>query len=171
VSSGRAHARATMLLVIPAGLLAASVLDGDAVSNVIAGAVGCLTGRIIEPDLDVDGITQSEWKMIKRFWIFGMLWVTLWYPYAWAIPHRSPFSHFPLLGTAGRVFYLMVVVTAVSAVLRAPVPILDIVAHPLFYPWFVGLALADTAHFLMDVVPSRLGALGRFRILSQEISR
>jgi uncharacterized metal-binding protein len=161
MSSGRAHSRATLALTIPAGMLAASVLTGSATNNMIAGCVGCLSGLIIEPDLDVDGVTKSEWEMIKKFWILGMVWVTLWYPYAWLIPHRSPLSHFPLIGTAGRVFYLMIVITAVTALFHIRWSVMDAVNHPAFTPWFVGLVVTDTAHYVMDLFSTKVKRFAR----------
>ena len=115
-----------------------------------------MTGLVIDPDLDIENITRSEWQVIKRFWIFGMLWVAFWYPYARAIPHRSPLSHWPLLGTVGRVLYLMLWVKLIGAILGGSVGIVAIVSQPLFMIWFYGLAVADTAHFIMDVVSSKM---------------
>lgn len=155
MSTGKQHATATTALIFPVTAVSLLLHPADPFSSAVAGAIGCATGLIIDPDLDIDGITISEWKMIKRLWIFGMLWVMLWYPYAWAIPHRSPLSHWPLIGTAGRVLYLLCLIKLIGAILGVSVGILGIVSLPLFQVWFFGLAVADTAHFLMDVFSSK----------------
>ena len=154
MSDGKTHATATTALIFPVAMASLLLHPSDPFSAMAAGAIGCATGLIIDPDLDIDDITRSEWQMIKKLWIVGMLWVTLWYPYAWLIPHRSPLSHWPLLGTAGRVLYLLLWVKLIGAILGGSVGILAIVGQPLFLIWFYGLAVADTAHFIMDVVSS-----------------
>lgn len=156
MSTGKQHAQATTALVFPVAVSSLFLLPHDPLSGAITGAVGCLTGLIIDPDLDIENITRSEWQMIKKLWIVGMLWVALWYPYARAIPHRSPLSHWPLLGTAGRVLYLLLLAKLAGAILGVPVGILAIVQQPLFQVWFYGLAVADTVHFIMDVVSTKL---------------
>lgn len=155
MSDGKTHAQATVALIFPVTAVSLLLMPDDPFSGAIAGAIGCATGLIIEPDLDVDTITASEWRMIKRFWIFGMAWVMLWYPYAWAIPHRSPFSHWPIVGTVGRVLYLLCLIKLLGEILGLSVPILAIIDQPLFQMWFFGLAVADTAHFIMDVASSK----------------
>ena len=156
MSSGKTHATATTALVFPVAMTSMLLMPHDPLSGAIIGGLGCLTGLVIDPDLDIENITRSEWQVIKRFWIFGMLWVAFWYPYARAIPHRSPLSHWPLLGTAGRVFYLLLWVKLLGVILGVPVPIQLIVTNSLFMIWFYGLAVADTAHFIMDVVSSKI---------------
>ena len=191
MSDGKTHATATTALVFPVAMTSMLLMPHDPLSGAIIGGLGCLTGLIIDPDLDIENITRSEWQVIKRFWIFGMLWVVFWYPYARAIPHRSPLSHWPLLGTAGRVLYLLLWVAfwypyaraiphrsplshwplvgtagrvlylllwikLLGMILDVPVPIQLIVTNSLFMIWFYGLAVADTAHFIMDVVSSKM---------------
>lgn len=155
MSDGKTHATVTTALIFPVTAVSLLLMPDDPFSGAMAGAIGCATGLIIDPDLDVDTITVSEWRMIKRFWIFGMLWVVIWYPYAWAIPHRSPLSHWPLIGTAGRVLYLLCLIKLTGAILGISVGILGIISLPLFQVWFFGLVVADTAHFLMDVFSSK----------------
>ena len=159
MSDGKTHATATTALVFPVAMTSMLLMPHDPLSGAIVGGLGCLTGLIIDPDLDIENITRSEWQVIKRFWIFGMLWIVFWYPYARAIPHRSPLSHWPLLGTVGRVLYLMLWVKLIGAILGGSVGIVAIVSQPLFMIWFYGLAVADTAHFIMDVVSSKMKSI------------
>jgi uncharacterized metal-binding protein len=156
MSDGKTHAQATTALIFPVAMASLLLYPSDPFTAMAAGAIGCATGLIIDPDLDLDDITRSEWQMIKKLWIFGMLWVTLWYPYAWLIPHRSPLSHWPIIGTAGRVGYLLGWLWLLGAIAGVSVPVLAIVSQPLFMIWFGGLAVADMAHFIMDVVSSKI---------------
>lgn len=160
MSSGKAHAMATKLLAIPAGAAAVLVVPGDVLAVASLGALGCLTGLVIDPDLDVDGITRSEWQLLKRFWILGMVWVVLWWPYARLIPHRSPLSHFPVMGTAGRLLYLVGMAALICSVARWPLgwvhQIPDVAAHPLFWAWLLGLMISDTGHYVMDRISTRI---------------
>lgn len=80
-----------------------------ATDNTLAGvacSAGCLAGIFLTPDLDQQTLSHSEHLLVR--WTFGLGygWVLLWYPYARLIPHRSPLSHFPILGTLGRLLYL-----------------------------------------------------------------
>ena len=161
MSDGKTHATATTALIFPVAMTSMLLMPHDPLSGAIVGGIGCLTGLIIDPDLDIENITRSEWQVIKRFWIFGMLWVVFWYPYARAIPHRSPLSHWPLVGTAGRVLYLLLWIKLLGMILDVPVPIQLIVTNSLFMIWFYGLAVADTAHFIMDVVSSKIKRIRR----------
>jgi len=156
MSSGKTHGRATLLLVAPVAIASVIIFPTDPLLAAVIGATGCATGLVIDPDLDIESITMSEWRMIKKLWIFGMLWVAFWYPYAMLIPHRSPLSHWPILGTAGRVSYLFVWVKITAVMFGCSLPILTIVNQPVFMIWFFGLAIADTAHFVMDVISSGL---------------
>lgn len=155
MSDGKTHAQATTALIFPTAVSAMLLYPSDPFSAFAIGAIGCATGLIIDPDLDLDDITRSEWQMIKRLWIVGMLWVALWYPYAWLIPHRSPLSHWPLLGTAGRVGYLFGWLWLAGAIVGISVPVWAIMQQPLFVVWFGGLVVADTAHWLMDVISTK----------------
>jgi len=156
MSSGKTHGRATLLLVAPVAIASVIIFPTDPLLSVIVGAVGCATGLIIDPDLDIESITMSEWRMIKKLSIFGMLWAALWYPYAVLIPHRSPLSHWPILGTAGRAAYIFLLAKFIAVIFGVSLPIMAIINQPVFVVWFFGLAMADTAHFVMDVISSRL---------------
>lgn len=77
-------------------------------------------------------------------------------PYGWAIPHRHWFSHAPLIGTAGRLAYvflpllLLAQLAVMAGVLRFN-PVWAFLRTPQFWWGALGLALADTLHFAMDM--------------------
>lgn len=139
-------------LVLAGACLGTIALAGPAVSLPLA--AGCLTGIWVEPDLDVDNLTRSRYSLINSrppvSW-FGWMWAAYWWPYGKAIKHRSPLSHWPIIGTFFRLLYLSIplfvaiVVSggAVAALLSPLIPFL-----PLF---FAGLVLSDLAHFIADL--------------------
>jgi uncharacterized metal-binding protein len=126
--------------------------------------LGLGAGILITPDLDVDGRTHEEARIRRLSRSLGMLWQVLWYPYALAMPHRSPLSHAPLVGTAGRIGYLATVAALGSALVAT-----DLMAwRGIQWPWwewmlkaaawpglplvFVGWAAQDGLHWLMDML-------------------
>ena len=76
----------------------------------LACGLGCLSGIILSPDLDIPNRTRSEYLVYRYMGkILGGVWFVLWWPYGKLIPHRSPLSHMPILGTALRMVYMYLV--------------------------------------------------------------
>lgn len=125
-------------------------------------AVGYLMGSFMDGDLDQIGLSSSEGRMMRTLKFIGVLWVMFWMPYAYVLPHRSVWSHFPYLSTAIRLAYLF-----------APFMVLAIYIDPLGafiyrlwqYPAFLwgllglwnGLSWADTIHYYLDMRHKRHG--------------
>lgn len=155
--SGKVHAQCSLVLAAPAyGLTAGAT--GDHVAGA-ACALGCLLGIMMTPDLDQESLSSSEYAFIKYTMGLGFLWSMLWYPYARMIKHRSPLSHFPILGTAGRLLYLGLILMIPSYwgwhVIQPPPDTLRLI-----YFGLGGLALSDAAHWFMD---TKLGDRSRRR--------
>lgn len=126
-----------------------------------AAAAGCLAGILLTPDLDVGywARIHAMRELKKEFPVAGRIWHILWIPYAAAIPHRSPWSHWPILGTVVRLFYLACMLMFLSLFVSSaggfqPDMVfswLDVLARWSMTHWFiVGLVVSDTAHWLMD---------------------
>jgi uncharacterized metal-binding protein len=155
MATGEKHAAITQTLALST-VVALAYAMGDVSTAVLAGG-GCLAGLLIEPDLDVDGITQSERLLLKNILPLGIVWYILWYPYAWVIPHRSKVSHFPILGTLGRVLHLSLWVFAIAALLGQADALyawLQTVPLPYWAALAAGLAVADVGHWFADGMPS-----------------
>jgi uncharacterized metal-binding protein len=159
MASGKAHATASAFLTLPAALLAVG-LGGDWF-DATACAVGAFAGILLSPDLDVDNPILSNYFMSKYLGCLGgAAWFAFWRPYAWFIPHRSPFSHWPVLGTLGRLLYMVLLSAPIwflitlflfgsGESLPTPSPALQ-----QGLGWAVlGLMLSDTAHYAMDYLP------------------
>lgn len=159
MASGANHIKGTLLIVLPAGLF--GLVGGGGAAGGIACAAGCLAGIILSPDLDVEHRTESEYLIYRWLGKFlGAVWFAFWWLYGKVIPHRHFISHFPVIGTLGRIAYIYLlggVLWYGSTVLvtgsGAWLPLMAWLANPTFSWGVVGLILADTLHYIMDVLP------------------
>ncbi len=153
--SGKAHAAAT---VITAGVASPAIvfLAQQPPLSAIAFAAGCMVGLVVTPDLDVRyRNTYSETIMRHTAGRFvGLLWDILWLPYAYLIPrHRHWLSHTPLLGTALRLLYLLILPALIWWILGyfAALPALPQITLSPVASWALGgLVLVDALHWAMD---------------------
>ena len=141
MANGRVHAGDCLLIGILGGIIAES--RGVPLLVCVAYGVGALAGILLSPDLDQDGLTNSETVVFRRSRILGHTFFIYWYLYAIVIKHRSPWSHFPILGTVVRVAYLSPLWWLLFIKVGLPIPYLAI-------PALIGLAVADLLHWLRD---------------------
>jgi uncharacterized metal-binding protein len=152
MASGRSHDRATGLLALPFGLLWWPLLG--AIGTMVATAAFLIGGLWLSPDLDTRSNATRRWGPLRL----------LWWPYRRWLPHRSIFSHSPVLGTAGRLFYLGLLVMFISLLLMpygSPGP--DQLMNALHQHWvdrkalvvtaLVGLEMSSWLHLLQDGDP------------------
>ena len=121
-------------------------------------------GIFLTPDLDQQTKNRIENKLIKHpnplIWLFGWLYIWFWYPYAISIKHRSPISHFPVLGTFGRLSYMAVGIGMLIYILPLligwiPVMMPEVIDMAVthwnsYLPLIYGLLISDTLHWLFD---------------------
>lgn len=138
--SGRTHALAT--LVGAASLPLLLTYKGVEVKEAVAVGVGYLVSLLINPDADLN--RRFPYRNPGR-WPF---WIVM-FPYSRLLKHRSFLSHFPLIGTALRTLYVMVPVYVVMRLMGLEV------SGPFLWV-FIGLAISDTIHFVMDVISTSL---------------
>lgn len=156
MASGAKHRTASIAASVPIAIYVAHRTDNPGLA-ILAG-VGCLCGILFSPDLDIDSQTDSESVVWEANTVAGYLYQVAWYPYALALPHRSPLSHFPIIGTLGRLVYLQLMLFHARIHLRGW---LGIEFDSLFwmqYPaatmaWAGGLAVSDALHWVMDGCP------------------
>ena len=146
--SGRTHARDSLLL----SALAFGVGSKAGLELVEAGAVslGCLAGILLSPDLDHDSVTISESLLLRSpSWILkglGVVWRIIWWPYGKLMPHRSFWSHFPVVGTTIRLLWL----GAILYPLLKP-GLSQLITNHLFWLSVLGLIASDTTHWARDI--------------------
>ena len=157
MASGRSHDRATSLLALPFGLLWWPLLGP--MGTVLAAAAFLVGGLWLSPDLDTHSNATRRWGPLR--W--------LWWPYRHWLPHRSILSHSPVLGSAGRLLYMGVLVMLVSLLLMpygspGPDGLINALQQswlnhrPLMVAVLVGLEMSSWLHLLQDGDP-----LPRFR--------
>ena len=95
MASGRAHDRATLIVSAPLGLCMATLWGIDA--GLVAAAACSFGGLWLSPDLDTHSNALRRWGALRG----------LWWPYRRLIPHRSLWSHGPLIGTGLRLLLLL----------------------------------------------------------------
>ena len=140
--NGQVHATATLLgaVIIPASMAVYRLPT----SEVVACAIGFIITLSVNPDLDLN--RRIPWRHPDK-----LIWFLVWRPYAWAMPHRSPLSHFPVFGTFFRIFYIGVILVWLAYLLGISATI-----NPLLYWVVIGMIVSDTIHFLLDTVTTSL---------------
>jgi uncharacterized metal-binding protein len=115
------------------------------------------SGLIFGPDLDLYSFHYKRWGKLR--W--------LWQPYQQAIKHRSIWSHGPIVGTLGRIFYLglwlglagclyLGIVQAIWGQAYTGKQLLGILQHSIerdrsiYIALFCGLELGAMSHYLSD---------------------
>lgn len=161
--NGKAHGMATKICAPIVGAAIAFTMKDIGLG--LAAAVGCLIGLVVDPDLDCNStlslMNASRWRMMKLWRPLGYVWFVIWWPYGKWFYHRG-ISHTPIIGTATRIMYLLLLPVSVSsgAILMGydlSMPLMDLHGwlrgHAL-YIFFVlfGLCLSDFAHWAMDKV-------------------
>lgn len=165
---------AAFLLVIPFGL------SDERYLFLSIGALVCL---FVNPDLDQDGLTLAETLVgkvlgdagerfgfalnspaladfLKRLGksiglVFAGLWMVVWSFYGAFVPHRSFFSHFPIVGTTLRVVWI----AAFTLLVRHSIYLLtghwvevNLTPHSMQLALMLaGLAIADFGHYARDM--------------------
>lgn len=155
MSSGSVHARVTLVMTPVSGAVTYALTKDSHLSLWASG--GCLLGILLTPDLDQEGISQVEWKIIRLTLGIGYLWLAFWGPYSIILPHRSPLSHWPIISTLLRLSYLWAGVWVLGqlGLWPMPPPLKELAFLPEIRALIGGLIVSDTAHWLFDVVPRR----------------
>jgi uncharacterized metal-binding protein len=123
--------------------------------------MGALIGVVITPDLDVDHGKVVSYKLIRQR--LGQApyyyWSGVWYMYRRSLKHGGELSHFPVIGTLGRLVYLFLFVIVIPYLFLAPVLHFDIWSELNWWAWEIiehykivlGLMGADFIHWALDV--------------------
>lgn len=118
MASGQNHDRA-IIITFPFMFLGGVSLTSNAVLSAIMASSYLLGGLYLSPDLDISYSNPSRrWGRMRK----------LWFLYRIIVPrHRHPLSHWPIIGSVGRIFYLICLLS----------PILIVASwHPMFSECF-----------------------------------
>lgn len=115
MADGKKHTAAAQKILkcttrasIAVAVAGAPFTSGTSVVVGIGLIIGSWVGLILTPDIDHHMTTIEEIRMKRINLIWGAVWQLYWTPYQILIPHRSIWSHDPVLpGTIIRFIYLL----------------------------------------------------------------
>lgn len=160
MSSGNQHDRAAIAL--------GCTFIGTAIalpSPFLLMGLGSFLHLILSPDLDA---YRSNAK--RRWGALGFIWI----PYSKTFKHRSPWTHAPIVGTTGRLIYLIIIALFAIAlavvanhvngdnddqIIPTLISIFKSIGSfglpllPYVFEVWAGLAIADIIHWIMDGCP------------------
>lgn len=150
--SGRTHDRITWLSA-PLAVGAVLALSADWQAALGCGIAYVFSGLMFGGDLDIHSVQYLRWGPVRWIWL----------PYRRLMSHRSPLSHGLVIGTVGRVLYLVLVVGLCTAAI-AWVGHWELHLESL-YPWIrthwllltwiaLGLEAGALSHSLSDWIGS-----------------
>ena len=121
-------------------------------------ATGAVIGCLVSPDADVDGGSIADYY-IRRYTgnIVEVAWDATWLLYRKVCKHRGFVSHFPVISTCLRIAYLATFYFLITMPLKYLSSLVRIDWAWLLWWAFVGLVLADTAHWGLDKLDEKLG--------------
>lgn len=157
--SGVRHTQINLALALTGGVAVTAFFSTEC--GVILAGAAIVSDGLLSPDLD-----QEYSNAMRRWWILRPIW--RWYT---RLPHRSIFSHMPVLSDALRLAYLAAVIGgiifAVGAfwlgVVKSIINVLELAEmvelwirdHPQqSLSAFAGLSLATAQHCVADIVVS-----------------
>jgi len=149
LASGRRHDQSIWILSLPLGITVGLVLG---IKAALIATASCWAGGLwLSPDLD----TRSN--ALRRWGALGFLW----WPYRRLIPHRSLWSHGPVLGTSVRLGVLLTWCLIVTMAVPALSPAMLLAAlqqlthqHPQeLIALLVGLEGSAWIHLILDGDP------------------
>lgn len=149
MASGRTHSVATLLSAM------CGVLQVPTDSAGVAWIAGSLYGLLSQPDLDqIENIGQKDGGYYGQYIIretcgtcgngkvgefAERFWWLYWQGYARLFSHRSLWTHFPVIGTSGRMIYGF-----------PHIVFFYILLHEQFAYFIIALMVSDILHWVMD---------------------
>lgn len=178
MSSGRVHKNASIILATGFTLSGIFMFDISGIWY----AIGSLIGIIYTPDWDVDGGFIGDFYVKKLGPTAEKIWDGFIWLYRKSLKHGSPLSHWPIIGTVGRILYTYLLLFVV------PYLIYWIIFHPHVnliekLGWFVwlcldnwrvvlGLMASDFIHFILDIVTTNNTVWGTLqRVFKNKVFR
>jgi uncharacterized metal-binding protein len=166
MSSGIVHRDSSLLLAGSFILVGVFTLDQASIPY----AVGSILGIVCSPDWDVDKSFIGDTYVRRLGRPFEWLWDRFLHVYRVSLKHGSPLSHWPIIGTLGRIIYsyffiIFIPVFLYHFVFQPEWSLYDVFLKHigvLVANWriLVGLASSDFIHFIMDKVTTNNRVFG-----------
>jgi len=155
VSDGKTHRRVN--IITGGAIVGGSILINAPLPVTVAAIAGSVAGTIISPDMDLNAALPASF--MTKIPGVRIVWGTVWRPYQLIFKHRSFWSHFPIVGTTGRVLYLMLWLLGTVWILSAfgfdktPEDMLLFILDngDFFAVMFLVWCVLDFTHFVLDI--------------------
>lgn len=155
MSDGKTHRRVNILT--GGAIIGGSILINAPLPVTVAAIAGSVAGTIISPDMDLNAALPASF--MTKIPGVRIIWGTIWRPYQLIFKHRSFWSHFPIVGTTGRVLYLMLWLLGTVWILSAfgfdktPEDVLLFILDngDFFAAMFFVMCIEDFTHFVLDL--------------------
>jgi uncharacterized metal-binding protein len=108
--------------------------------GIVAAASHLLGGLYLSPDLDLVSKPYKRWGWLRWIWI----------PYQKFIPHRSPLSHAPVLGSLIRLTYLSLWLSALWVIIPLLQQVEWMITLEKMIAFLLGVELSALNHLLLD---------------------
>lgn len=155
MSAGTVHTLSAVALATGFTVASLSTVDPD----VMQYAAGALVGIFVAPDCDVDKGFIAYGYIRRRLGDWAeWIWDRVWYMYRRSVKHGSELSHFPVVGTMGRLAYLFFFALVVPYLVMDIILPFDLFFELRWWAWkilsywrvVVGLMGIDFIHFVLD---------------------
>jgi uncharacterized metal-binding protein len=114
----------------------------------------CLGGLYLSPDLDLVSKPYKRWGWLRWIWI----------PYQKYIPHRSPLSHAPIIGSIIRLLYLAALLLPFWFIFPGLRQVEWAITWQKAIAFLVGVELSALNHLLLDGLLKPLPASVKARL-------
>ncbi len=153
MASGRNHDRS---IYFATPIVLASGWHGWGLElGIIAASAHFLGGYLLSPDLDIRSHVFKRWGVLRVIWL----------PYQKAIPHRSPLSHAPVVGSVIRLLYLAAWLTPFWLLFPGLAEVQWAITWQKAIAFAAGVELSALNHLLLDglLVPLPLALKNRLK--------
>ena len=137
MASGKNHDRSILFATPIIGIIGVSQ---SLELGIIAASAHLLGGLYLCPDLDLVSRPYKRWGWLRWIWI----------PYQKFIPHRSPLSHAPVLGSVIRLAYLSLWLSALWVVIPPLQQVEWMITWQKAIAFLVAVELSGLNHLLLD---------------------
>ena len=137
MASGKNHDRSILFATPIIGIIGVSQ---SLELGIIAASAHLLGGLYLSPDLDLVSRPYKRWGWLRWIWI----------PYQKFIPHRSPLSHAPVLGSVIRLAYLSLWLSALWVVIPPLQQVEWMITWQKAIAFLVAVELSALNHLLLD---------------------
>lgn len=156
MASGKTHDELNKIIITPMtclfGISIYSIMGEYTWIGLISFYLGGQMGRLLTPDSDQDIKTYGEWLFGLFDPYLGKVFEWWFLPYAKIIPHRSIWSHYPVISPLIRLLYLLFPFWILSWIIKPINNIFQLLYYnwDLVIYWFIGFFIVDLAHLFLD---------------------